>query len=288
MPASQGSEVERSIVGGGGSVHSRGSSFHEEQVSKQASSWAPDHSVTENHGVARSAQKQSNEQGNVEMSSVITDHKVNYELKDDIQHHHHHLEHSSVKENMREVINRSRERAEVEDHHDRNERRNQPNEAIEWVEEGTFRRPGNVLSRHLEVRGGSTGQSPKEPIKIDKDKVKAALEKRRKARSEMTKKKDVMDEDDLIERELEDGIELAAEDGKGQERRLSWPKTEQSADRGKEHDKTMVGKVQKGQLTRNAQVENPEEGEMFEEASSMPNSRKRKGSPQGKRWQDYS
>jgi hypothetical protein len=56
------------------------------------------------------------------------------------------------------------------------------------------------------------GSPPKEAIKmIDKDKVKAALEKRRKSRGEITQKKDVMDEDDLIERELEDGVELAVE-----------------------------------------------------------------------------
>ncbi|WOL05099.1 cyclin-T1-3-like [Canna indica] len=47
--------------------------------------------------------------------------------------------------------------------------------------------------------------------KIDKDKVKAALEKRRKSRPDVAKKVDLLDED-LIERELEQGIELAVED----------------------------------------------------------------------------
>nr|ACJ85711.1 unknown [Medicago truncatula] len=61
------------------------------------------------------------------------------------------------------------------------------------------------VGQNLERREGPLGQSPKEAIKIDKDKVKAILEKRRKERGEMTIKKDVMDEDDLIERELEDG-----------------------------------------------------------------------------------
>uniref|UniRef100_A0A0D9XC46 Cyclin-like domain-containing protein n=1 Tax=Leersia perrieri TaxID=77586 RepID=A0A0D9XC46_9ORYZ len=60
--------------------------------------------------------------------------------------------------------------------------------------------------------------------KIDKDKVKAALEKRRKSKGDVAKKVDIMDDDDLIERELEHGVELAAEDEKVKhERRQSWP-----------------------------------------------------------------
>ncbi|KAL5726211.1 Cyclin-T1-3 [Ranunculus cassubicifolius] len=47
--------------------------------------------------------------------------------------------------------------------------------------------------------------------KIDKEKFKAAMEKRKKARSgdSAVQKKEVIDDDDLIERELEDGVELA-------------------------------------------------------------------------------
>lgn len=48
--------------------------------------------------------------------------------------------------------------------------------------------------------------------KIDKEKVKAALEKRKKSRNDVAEKTDIIDEDDLIERELENGIEMAAED----------------------------------------------------------------------------
>ncbi|KAK1378090.1 Cyclin-T1-5 [Heracleum sosnowskyi] len=59
---------------------------------------------------------------------------------------------------------------------------------------------------------------------IDTDKVKAALEKR-KARGATARKMDFTDEDDLIERELEDGIELAAESEKiKQERKQSLSK----------------------------------------------------------------
>ncbi|KAL6198883.1 hypothetical protein ACLB2K_028671 [Fragaria x ananassa] len=64
--------------------------------------------------------------------------------------------------------------------------------------------------RSMESRTGALGQSPHDVIKkIDRNKLKAALEKRRKFQVDMTRKKDLMDEDDLIERELEDGIELA-------------------------------------------------------------------------------
>jgi cyclin T len=47
--------------------------------------------------------------------------------------------------------------------------------------------------------------------KIDKDKVKAALEKRRKSKGGFATKVNVIDDDDLLERELEQGVELAVE-----------------------------------------------------------------------------
>ncbi|KAK8458217.1 hypothetical protein SEVIR_3G336500v4 [Setaria viridis] len=50
--------------------------------------------------------------------------------------------------------------------------------------------------------------------KIDKDKVKAALEKRRKSKGGVATNVNVMDDDDLLERELEHGVELAVEDEK--------------------------------------------------------------------------
>jgi cyclin T len=47
--------------------------------------------------------------------------------------------------------------------------------------------------------------------KIDKDKVKAALEKRRRLKAGVARKVDVMDDDDLLESELEHGVELEQE-----------------------------------------------------------------------------
>ncbi|KAK1306823.1 Cyclin-T1-3 [Acorus calamus] len=54
------------------------------------------------------------------------------------------------------------------------------------------------------------GYSPIDAIKkINKDKVKAALEKHRKSRADVVRKVDAMDFDDIIEREIESGVEVA-------------------------------------------------------------------------------
>lgn len=133
---------------------------------------------------------------------------------------------------------------------------------------------------------GPKGYSPLDAMKkIDKDKVKAALEKRRKERSEAVRKVDVMDDDDLIERELESGIELAAEDEKvkQQERRHGWSKMlhrqeAQNQDPGLEN----------GELGTEKDIDNTEEGEFH---SPEPTSRKRKSPgkhPGGKDGYDHS
>ncbi|CAL5051860.1 unnamed protein product [Urochloa decumbens] len=88
--------------------------------------------------------------------------------------------------------------------------------------------------------------------KIDKDKVKAALEKRRKSKGEVSRKVDVMDDDDLIERELEHGVELAAEGEKvKQERRQSW---HHGAHREDQQKATRVtGNAEEGELSTDSQ-----------------------------------
>lgn len=294
MPPSQGSEVEGSV--GSGPSHrapSKPPAVNEEQGSKLISSrLLPDHSSADNHSMPpRSTQNQSNENGSTEMGSVITDHKVDAEIKDG-QHH----EHLVQKEIMREVPNRFKsggtERVGGEEQ-ERNAERNESAEAGEWRDDGGSRKSSSMVGRNLELREGPIGQSPKEAIKmIDKDKVKAALEKRRKSRGEITRKKDVMDEDDLIERELEDGVELAVEDEKNKrDRRQSWSKYE-NLDNEEIGDGTHLGI--KGQSSRGLEVvDNAEEGEMLDDASPILNSRKRKaGSPlerqlEGKKRHDY-
>jgi cyclin T len=283
VPPSQGSEVEGSV--GSGPSHrapSKPPAVNEEQASKQISSrLVHDHSSADNHSMPpRSTQNQSNENGSAEMGSVITDHKVDVEIKDG-----QHPEHLLQKEIMREVPNRFKsgtERVGGEDQ-ERNAERNESAEPGEWRDDGASRKSSSMVSRNLELRDGPIGQSPKEAIKmIDKDKVKAALEKRRKSRGEITRKKDVMDEDDLIERELEDGVELAVEDEKNKrDRRQSWSKYENL-------DNEEIGDGSGLEV-----VDNAEEGEMLDEASPILNSRKRKGgSPmerqlEGKKRHDY-
>uniref|UniRef100_A0ACD5VT24 Uncharacterized protein n=1 Tax=Avena sativa TaxID=4498 RepID=A0ACD5VT24_AVESA len=107
--------------------------------------------------------------------------------------------------------------------------------------------------------------------KIDKDKVKAALEKRRKSKVDAGRKVDVMDDDDLIERELEHGIELAAEDDKKHDRRQSWPHPAQRED----HQNTVrkVGNTEEGELSMDSQ----------EYHTPDPDSRKRKDARGGDR-----
>ncbi|RLM55297.1 cyclin-T1-3-like [Panicum miliaceum] len=89
--------------------------------------------------------------------------------------------------------------------------------------------------------------------KIDKDKVKAALEKRRKSKGDVSRKVDVMDDDDLIERELEHGVELAAEGEKvKQERRQSW--SHPSAHREDQQKAARVtGTTEEGELSTDSQ-----------------------------------
>ncbi|KAF8102904.1 hypothetical protein N665_0190s0021 [Sinapis alba] len=96
-------------------------------------------------------------------------------------------------------------------------------------------------------------QSPKD-IKLLRDKVKAKLEAK-KFQGEKTKKKDVIDEDDLIERELED-VEIAVDDAKDNQKKI-----------GTEHGEILDG---------NNLVGNTEEGEMVDDVSSTVPSRKRK------------
>ncbi|KAJ0740203.1 putative cyclin [Helianthus annuus] len=128
------------------------------------------------------------------------------------------------------------------------------------------------------------GKSPQDAFKkLDKDKVKAALEKRRKARvGDVTRKTDVMDEDDLIERELEDGIELAAESEKSkQDRKHHWSKSSSQMDNDLE-DGQYQSSV-KGQPSRSQDFEPVEEGEVgmmddeYRSRSPKSSNRKRKG-----------
>ncbi|KAE9599168.1 putative cyclin [Lupinus albus] len=242
----QGSEVEGS-AGGGTQDAAKAPSADEEQASEQTSSRsAAKHTSAENQEVPLRGTGNHINDGSAEMGSGITDHKVDLEIRDSQNPE------QLPKDNKGEVTLRS-------------------NSATEQIGVGDQGRRECLL-----------GYSPKDAIKmIDKDKVKAALKKRRKERGEMTLKKDVMDEDDLIERELEDGIELAIENEKNKEGRKSWSEPD-DADNDKDHaDAKDVKRVNmKGQLLRNVDADNEQEGEMIDDVSSPLNNHKRKkGSP---------
>ncbi|XP_020700513.1 cyclin-T1-3 [Dendrobium catenatum] len=102
--------------------------------------------------------------------------------------------------------------------------------------------------------------------KIDKDKVKAALEKRRKLqRNVVSKKNVVVDDDDLIERELENGIELAAEDKIRKEERDSWPKPLRRLEQlppSQGRSKQKSSSTEDGKFDGQLHEENTEEGEL--------------------------
>ncbi|KAB2065286.1 hypothetical protein ES319_A09G080200v1 [Gossypium barbadense] len=275
VPPSQGSEVEG--VGVGGDTSHRTPAKHpsgseEKQVSSRS---VADHSSVDKHGMStRTAQNQNSANG--EIGGVITDYKLDTETKDGNQHH----ELLPHKEHMREVSNKSRsgmERTGGEDL-ERTGGRNDTAETGEWRDEGASCKGSGVVGRNLDIREGPVGQSPKEAIKIDKNKLKAALEKRRKSRGETMKKKDVMDEDDLIERELEDGVELAVEDEKIKRERQNWSRNE-NQDHTKDHGEMGEANhyITKGQSSQGFETEAAEEGEMLDDASPKVNPRKRKG-----------
>ncbi|KAJ4880985.1 Cyclin-T1-4 [Raphanus sativus] len=113
-------------------------------------------------------------------------------------------------------------------------------------------------SRSVITSDVPVSQSPKD-IKLLRDKVKAKLEAK-KLQGERTRKKDVIDEDDLIERELED-VELAVDDDKDNQ------KNSKTNHMDREHGELLDGKNLVG---------NTEEGEMVDDVSLTLPSRKRK------------
>ncbi|KAH1034203.1 hypothetical protein GYH30_054552 [Glycine max] len=278
LPPAQGSEVEGSA--GGTRAASKAPSANEEQASKQISSQAPQHSSVERTAVPqRGTENQSND-GSAEMGSDITDH--NLDIRES-----HNSEQLTHQDNKREVSNRSKSGTERDQ--DRIVGTKEGAE-VGRRDESALNNSGSNVGRNLERREVPLGHSPNEAIKIDKDKLKALAamgKKRKEQRGEMALKKDVMDEDDLIERELEDGIELAVEDEKNKrERRQNWSKPDGEDHHGGEnHEETRDGRYMnmKVQFQKDMDEDNAEEGEMIDDASSSLNNRKRRmGSPPGR------
>ncbi|KAJ6703358.1 hypothetical protein OIU85_029331 [Salix viminalis] len=91
LPQSQGSEVEGSAGGGSGHrLPTRTPTVSEDHVSKQTSSRAAPEPVCQDMIVAppRNTHTQNNDNGSGETESVITDHKLEVETRDN-QHHEH-------------------------------------------------------------------------------------------------------------------------------------------------------------------------------------------------------
>ncbi|CAH2046363.1 unnamed protein product [Thlaspi arvense] len=261
IPVSQGSEVESSVAGG--SAHrtgSRNATSADEHVGSRQTSVRPahEHSNSDNHGgSSKGILNQNNDNGGGEAANVSVDHKE--EIKREIKESPHLENHPAHKDNVREVPHNSRPLVDgpVKDNSEREGGEPQDNGAVH-------------KSRNADVSDVPISQSPKD-LKFLRDKVKAQREKAKKLLGERTTKKDLMDEDDLIERELED-VELAVDDDKAKQRNVqSRPKVESS-----DHVDTEHGDISdvKGR------VKNTEEGEMVNDASPMMHSRKRKmGSP---------
>uniref|UniRef100_A0A1J3IPB9 Cyclin-T1-5 n=1 Tax=Noccaea caerulescens TaxID=107243 RepID=A0A1J3IPB9_NOCCA len=259
VPASQGSEVESSVAGG--SAHrpgSRNAVSTDEHVGSRQTSVRPahEHSNSDNHGgSSKGALNQNIDNGVGEAANVRVDHKEEIERKtkeSPVPENH-----PAHKDNVREDPHNSRP-------------------LVEGPGKDNSEREGGELqdavhkSRNLDTADAPISQSPKD-LKLLRDKVKAKREKAKKLLGERTRKTDLMDEDDLIERELED-VELAVEDEKAKQRSVqSRPKAENSDTMGTEHGE--IQDVKGG-------VKNTEEGEMVNDVSPMMHSRKRKmGSP---------
>lgn len=261
---SQGSEVESNTSGGlnnkgptktpvanGQPSLANGHSEAEYITAKQLSHRpAPDNTTPNNHGeIAEDTQNLSDDSGNSEsdMGSVITEQKVDGEAS-----------------------------GRYESFPDRNVWGNKEEHAgRDGGATSTLKREDNgALNKWKSGVGGqSMKKSPGDGM-IDKDKVKAVLEKRRKPHGELMSKKELVDEEDLIHREVEDGVESAAaaiKEEMKRERRQSWSKTENpcyatSKDQEQKGDGMPVG----------TEAEDMEEGEMVDEASPKLSNRKRK------------
>ncbi|XP_060959724.1 cyclin-T1-5-like isoform X2 [Cannabis sativa] len=250
-------------------------------------------SHADNHsGPPRTTESRSNDYGIIETKSG-SDHKVDSEFRDNHHSEPKHLSHQAVGEGQ--TILRLGSEGTGEEDQQNNVGRSETREARELKDKHH--------GRNSENRPSTLGRSPQD-IKVDKDRVKAIMEKRRKSVGDVTRKTDLMDDDDLIERELEDGIELASGNDKSkQERRQSWSKPSNRP----EHEDSQHAKYQefvkdehhqsKGQASA-TDMNNVEEGELSlpdESGYQSPKSgsRKRKaGSPppnamEGKQRHDF-
>lgn len=255
VPPSQVSEAEGNTTGGQNPRSTtRNPAAHEEQPPSngptQAAGSGPGPPSASRTGVStqpsrpepapQNVQNHINDNESMEMDSVITDHNVDAETR--------------ATEQSRPLI-----------YEENTSGPTKSNAGLDLSGMEKQERDGG-RNNTAEGRVSRDDGPPRDTIKmIDKDKVKAALEKRRKSRGEVPRKKDLMDEDDLIERALEDGVELAVEDEKTRQERRQWcSKAENSS----------------AEVVQDREPEYVEEGEMLDGGKgALNNNHKRKRSP---------
>ncbi|PIA55751.1 hypothetical protein AQUCO_00700222v1 [Aquilegia coerulea] len=314
LPASQGSDVGGS-VGGRANHHTpaKPSTAHEKSAARhpQVEGMSSVKPGSSNPSSTKSASDQShaNHQGgshrksqsidhaSTESKSLISEHRLDDEIKEP-----RHSEQRSVS-----CI------------------RDSAGEASEAPRFGTEQRAKEVIKREngraikLEEENDGTISSKidskvlenKDPVSISpeaciKEKVKAALEKRKKSRGDVARKKELMDDDDLIEQELEDGVELAVEHEKvkreNMQDRLKSSNSPDPENSSYETDHQNIGNGNYLETERHdvreLYTDSAEEGEVSllhedeQIRSPMPSSRKRKaespdGHLDGKQHHDY-
>ncbi|KAM2606729.1 hypothetical protein TB2_035379 [Malus domestica] len=206
-------------------------------TSKLASRQGSEHSYVENGGPARITQSQNNDYRNVELKGAL-EQNMNAEVKDIQPPEARHQEKMGEAQNASRFVSEGRS----EDGQERESNIGKGETREGWEPKDKH------FGRNLDNRQSAHGRSPQEAIKkIDKDKVRAALEKRRKSVADVTRKTDVLDEDDLIERELEDGIELASGSEKNKrDRRQSWPKPSNRPELG---DGPQLNNIEEGEVS---------------------------------------
>ncbi|XP_068643345.1 cyclin-T1-3-like isoform X2 [Aristolochia californica] len=207
---SHGSEVEGSAGGGASNSH--------RALSKIPTVDEP--MLVNNLSGSQRTENTNDALGSTERRSDGLDHKADTAGKE--RQHHNDLESfSSSRGNILDASDQSKDVGSEQPRDD--DQRRDGNEEI--LEAGEWKKDESSLCKasgvgasnsSLYSEGGTKNYGPTDAIKkIDKEKVKAALEKRKKARvADTARRLDPMDDYDLIERELESGVELAAESEK--------------------------------------------------------------------------
>ncbi|XP_022871314.1 cyclin-T1-3-like [Olea europaea var. sylvestris] len=200
----------------------------------------------------------------------IPDHEGDDDI-DDFQHHQ--REGLPDKGNLGEIQNKSRFRSDehVDEDRDRSLGGFETRNTVELKDK--------YSSRTLAPKDGTVSQSPQDAIKkIDKEKVKAALE-RRKARGDINRKTDHMDE---LERELED-VELPGEFDKIKlENKRSWSKSTNKSEHENSHRPSGYGHADDFHTVEEGEVE-PFDDDRGYQSPRLANRKRKAGSPLDKK-----